>query len=384
MPLAALTHVVHASLDQVLLPALQSSGLTCFVLEEQAFDPQSLSAELTSQRGRWTSNLQLQGSIVPPWRTFHMSTDDSMNLPGDATGNSPSQIQDRAKQDLSSATETAKRDLGSAAETAKRELDSVAQQAADQVANLKSQASAQIHDATDKAKTFASEQKNFAAGQITGVASAIDRVADELEGGDQQMVARYARDLASGLSRFGNNVQNKDVDDLIGMAQNFGRSQPLAFLGAAALAGFVASRFAMASAQRRQNTQTSGQYSGGQSYSGNSTPYGSGASAGYGAGTSTGSGYGSSASTGYGSGSSTSGYGSGSSTSTGYGSGSSGGSGYGAGSSNTSGTGSSYSSGTSGSSGSTGYGSGSSTSSPSGTGASTPSTYGNSNQSGDE
>lgn len=286
-----------------------------------------------------------------------MSTDDS-NLPGDATGTSPSDIQNRAKQDLSSATETAKRDLGSAAETAKHELDSVAQKAADEVKNLKNQASAQIHDATDKAKSFASEQKNFAAGQITGFASAIDKVADELEGGDQQMVARYARDLASGLSRFGDNVQNKEVDDLLDMAQSFGRKQPLAFLGAAALAGFVASRFAMASAQRRQTSQYPS-----TGTTGNSTSYGSGASTGYGA-------------------TSTGGYGSGSTASSGYGSGTSTGSGYGSGSTSGSGTaGSSYSSGTSGTSGSTG----SSTVSPSGTGASTPSTFGTkSNLSGDK
>ena len=36
---------------------------------------------------------------------------------------------------------------------------------------------------------------------------------------------------------------------MMGMAQSFGRQQPLAFLGAAALAGFMASRFAQASAQ---------------------------------------------------------------------------------------------------------------------------------------
>ena len=187
-----------------------------------------------------------------------MSTDDSTNMPG-----SPSPIQDRAKHDLGSATETARRD----------------------------------HDATDKAKTFASEQKDLAAGQISGVASAINKVADELDGGDQQMVARYARDLASGLSKFGGTVQNKNVDDLMGMAQNFGRSQPLAFLGAAALAGFVASRFALASAHRRDKAQSmNGQYSGNQSnnYTGNSTAYGAGSASGAGASSSTGYGAGSS------------------------------------------------------------------------------------------
>ena len=273
-----------------------------------------------------------------------MSTDDSMNLPGDDAGTTPSAIQDRAKQDLGTAAATAKHDLGSAAETAKTELDAIAQKAAAEVSNLKQQAGAQIQDATEKAKSFASEQKDFAAGQITGVASAIDRVAEELEGNDQQMVARYARDLASGLTKFGDTVQNKDVDDLLGMAQSFGRSQPLAFLGAAALAGFVASRFALASAQRLQKTQASGTgYSGNQSntYSGGSAAYGSGTSAGYGATGATG--------TGYGSGSPA---GSGSTGSTGYGTGTSG---------------------------------ASSTTSASGNGASTASTYGSSsNLSGDK
>lgn len=210
-----------------------------------------------------------------------MSTDDSTNLPGDVAGTSP--IQDRAKQDLSSATTTAKQDLSSAAEAAKHDLDAIARKAADDVAKLKQQAGAQLSDATDKAKSFASEQKNFAAGQISGVATAITRVADELEGGEQQMVARYARDLASGLTKFGNEIQNKDVDDLMGMAQNFGRSQPLAFLGAAALTGFIASRFALASAHRRDKTSP-GQFSGNQSntYSGGSAAYGTSPTPSYG------------------------------------------------------------------------------------------------------
>lgn len=271
-----------------------------------------------------------------------MSTDDSMNMPGDASGTT-APIQDRAKQDLGSATETAKRDL-----------DAIAQKAAAEVASLKEQAGAQLHDATDKAKTFASEQKDLAAGQITGVASAINKVADELDGNDQQMVARYARDLASGLSKFGDNVQNKNVDDLMGMAQNFGRSQPLAFLGAAALAGFVASRFALASAHRANKSQSGGQFSGDQSnnYTGNSTAYGSGSSTGYGSGGSTGYGAGSSASGG------TSGSGTGAAP------------GYGAGSSV--GGSSSYSSGT-----------GSATSSNFGT-SSSPGLGSSSNQSGDK
>lgn len=117
---------------------------------------------------------------------------------------------------------------------------------------LGEEADAKVTEATESVKSFAAGQKDLAASQINGVAAAIDKVADELVRSDQQTIARYARDLASGLSSMGKTVEARDVDDLMGLAQDFGRKQPIAFLGAAALAGFVASRFAMASNQRRE------------------------------------------------------------------------------------------------------------------------------------
>jgi vacuolar-type H+-ATPase subunit H len=151
----------------------------------------------------------------------------------------------------------AEKDLGHATETAKHDLDAISQQAKQDFDDIKHEAGARAGEAAGKAKSFASDQKALAAGQINGVASAINRVADELDGSDQQTVGRYARDLASGLSGLGKTIEERDVDDLMGMAQDFGRKQPIAFLGAAALAGFVASRFAIASTHRRQTKTTS-------------------------------------------------------------------------------------------------------------------------------
>jgi len=151
----------------------------------------------------------------------------------------------------------ASKDLGQATETAKHDLDAIGQQATRDIQDLKQEAGAKAGEAAKKAKSFASDQKALAARQISGVASAINKVADELDVSEQQMVGRYARDLASGLSGLGKTIEDRDVDDLMGMAQDFGRKQPVAFLGAAALAGFVASRFAMASTHRRENRTTS-------------------------------------------------------------------------------------------------------------------------------
>lgn len=149
-----------------------------------------------------------------------------------------------------------KADLDTMTDKAKDELAAVGEEAKSQFAELKHEAQDQIAAATEKAKGFAGEQKDLAANQLDGVASAISKVADELQG-DQSAVAGYAQDLAGGIRKVSETVKGRNVDELMGMVEDFGRQQPVAFLGAAALAGFVASRFMMSSTQRR--SQMSGQ-----------------------------------------------------------------------------------------------------------------------------
>jgi hypothetical protein len=143
-------------------------------------------------------------------------------------------------------------DAGTAAGAAQDSFEAVKDEAVTQFNAIKDEAQSQLANATDKAKGFAGEQKDAAGDQLGGVAAAITRVADEL--GDQPAVAGYARELAGGLQRVSDTVKNNNVDELLAMAEDFGRTQPVAFLGAAALAGFVASRFVLASANRRKAT----------------------------------------------------------------------------------------------------------------------------------
>jgi ElaB/YqjD/DUF883 family membrane-anchored ribosome-binding protein len=140
-------------------------------------------------------------------------------------------------------------DANDLADTAKQTLAAVKDEAAEQFDNIKAEAQDQLATATDKAKSFAGEQKDAAGEQLGSVASAISKVADELQ--DQPVVAGYAHDLADGIQRVSDTVKTRNVDELLAMAEDFGRSQPVAFLGAAALAGFVASRFVLSSANRR-------------------------------------------------------------------------------------------------------------------------------------
>ena len=49
------------------------------------------------------------------------------------------------------------------------------------------------------------------------------------------------------VGKFADKVKDKNFSEIAGVAEEFGRRQPLAFLGLAAIAGLAASRFMMAS-----------------------------------------------------------------------------------------------------------------------------------------
>lgn len=134
----------------------------------------------------------------------------------------------------------------------------------DKVADDLDAARGMIKDGTEaavaKVKESVSTQTNFAARQARGIASALEKVGAELERGEQPQVGRYARQIGGSIQRIANEIEDRDIGEVAGMAEDFGRRQPLAFLGVAAIAGLAASRFLMASAKRgsRQETDVTG------------------------------------------------------------------------------------------------------------------------------
>jgi hypothetical protein len=148
-----------------------------------------------------------------------------------------------------------RQDAAELADTAKREFDSIAGEAAGQAHEFAEEAKAQLGAATEKVKGIAEQQKEVFAEQLGGVAEAVSKVASELENNDQT-TAGYARSIADGVQKFSETMRTSNVDDLMAMAQDLGRKQPAAFIGAAAIAGFAASRFLLASAKRHQSTGT--------------------------------------------------------------------------------------------------------------------------------
>lgn len=112
--------------------------------------------------------------------------------------------------------------------------------------------------AVEKVKDIAAEKANVIAHQVGGIGSALEKVATELENSDQPQVGQYARQIGATVKNFAQQMEGKDLGGIASMAENFGRKQPVAFLGVAALAGFAASRFLTASANRGSNAAPQG------------------------------------------------------------------------------------------------------------------------------
>jgi len=113
--------------------------------------------------------------------------------------------------------------------------------------SVKSAAHDMATKAAEKAAEVAGRQKGYAADQLGKVAGALERVGEELKSDNAGMIGGYAVQLGSSARQLAEKVQDKDFSEIAGIAEDFGRRQPLAFLGLAAVAGLAASRFMMAS-----------------------------------------------------------------------------------------------------------------------------------------
>ncbi len=175
-----------------------------------------------------------------------------------------------ADTDLSA--ERLRSDAAALTETAQADLTHLGDEVKQQAAAIGDEAMTQLEGATEKAKGIAADQKDLLVAQLGGVSGALQKVAGELDNSGEAG-SRYVRMLADGADKLTSTVRDNDVDQIIGIAQDFGRKQPVAFMGAAALLGFVASRFVLASASRKSETADSGADRGA-----NSSSYGSGRS----------------------------------------------------------------------------------------------------------
>ncbi|MCP1838364.1 hypothetical protein ACVIHI_000267 [Bradyrhizobium sp. USDA 4524] len=109
--------------------------------------------------------------------------------------------------------------------------------------------------AEQKAEHAAGRQKQAGASQIEQVAQAVHGAADELQ---QQMpkAAEFAHAAASRIEEGAGALRESSLRDLSGTFNDFGRKEPLAVFGGAALAGFAISRFLKSSADPSRGGNT--------------------------------------------------------------------------------------------------------------------------------
>lgn len=189
---------------------------------------------------------------------------DKQNGMDQPAASSDNAITENAEQQI-------KKDAAAVAETAKSELSDIKSEAEAEIGALAEEGQRRAGEMADEAKSYANDQKNVLADQLGSVAKALHKTAGELEQ-ENATTAGYAHRIADGIDRLTKDVKSRDVDGLVGMAEDFGRKQPATFLAVSALAGFAASRFLKASAERRTPAAPSAPQS--SSYTPTSPAYG--------------------------------------------------------------------------------------------------------------
>ncbi|MCL4298524.1 MAG: hypothetical protein KJ077_22495 [Anaerolineae bacterium] len=124
----------------------------------------------------------------------------------------------------------------------------VAKQAVEQVQHKAQEVADQ---AQDQAKSAVAARKDQAVGQLGSVAQAFRTTSNELRNQDNGMIAQYADKAAEQVDRFSSYLEERDIDQLLGDAENFARSKPELFLGGAFLVGLLVGRFIKSSGERR-------------------------------------------------------------------------------------------------------------------------------------
>jgi hypothetical protein len=129
------------------------------------------------------------------------------------------------------------------------------QEAAGAVEDIKAEGAGVAEAAKHQALGFAEEQKQLGADHAEGIARAVHGAADQLQETSPE-IARYVQEAASAVDGLARNLRDSSPGQLMGQMEDLARRQPVAFFGAAVLAGFALARFAKSSAEEAQHGGT--------------------------------------------------------------------------------------------------------------------------------
>lgn len=166
----------------------------------------------------------------------------------------------------------------SGVDTARDAVRDTARDLSDDASRIAEQAREGVRDGIAGARTEASRQAKRGiertADEVSHTAHALETAAGEFDDGSLQHQLLHR--AADGLSDLSGTLRGKSIDQIAGDLANFGRRNPAAFLGGAALVGFAVARFARAShAHGHDRGHDDGERRYGR-YGGAQAPYGAG------------------------------------------------------------------------------------------------------------
>ena len=123
----------------------------------------------------------------------------------------------------------------------------IKEEAAAAFEEVKAQGASVVETAQQRFGEIAEEQKAAGIRQAEGLARAIHRAADQLDETAPWM-ARYVHEAANSVDDMVQSLRDRRPRELLHSLEGFARRQPVAFFGAAALAGFAVARFARSGA----------------------------------------------------------------------------------------------------------------------------------------
>lgn len=142
---------------------------------------------------------------------------------------------DTATQQESDLTGTAVGDAGGKAQGVQTKVAEVKQLAKDNAAKVSTQAA-------DKARQFAQQGQTKAGGALDQLTQMLNDAAGQVDEKLGGQYGGYARQAATTIQGFSDQVKNKDVDELVDDVRAFVRQSPAVAIGVAAAVGFVVAR----------------------------------------------------------------------------------------------------------------------------------------------
>ena len=109
---------------------------------------------------------------------------------------------------------------------------------------IKQQTQQTVNLLRDQLKQQLSQRKDQVAVAVTDVGQWLKQSGAQLQSQGYGLVATpYLESAATRVTEFGQQIQERDIEEIVSQTEVFARVQPVIFLTSAAVVGFVAARF---------------------------------------------------------------------------------------------------------------------------------------------